>query len=493
MIDIATALAQSRQHVLSSLFPLFSSASRPCPRQPKHSGKLLANTTLTIGPHSFPRTKLFLLAFDPNPDPDSPELSPTLSPPPRPRPALPPKPFSAWLIGRVNELAGRDTSLQTIVRRAAAGEATKEEVGRLAKVIDQLKAEERARAVGSASASVPASASTSKTHATRGHNAQPEPTSEPVSRVPLYAAVLIEFADAAGERYLLPSHYSFAPVAGAGRPQSDAQAATVTLECFVCPGQAGTSVLDEQRSFMSGKGKGRGLDGQAELVPVTIEVAACSAKAREALFGASRTSRKLGRDGDNAWTEYVSIQFSYHAREGAVSDCRSFPGGFDPQLAAASVGSASSQPIVVPRSPSPSPELEEPRWRLSNFAKIEWVYDDDPVPDQAKKKPPKRTALPAPAGGPAKKLKLAKAGTPSDTHTPASSHAGAADTPEPGMSGRDGSSTPVDGSGVEGAVPVKKKKNNKTTGQYAGMGRGWRAAAAAAAAAERAAAEAGGK
>lgn len=294
MLDLATALAQSRHVILHNLVPLFSSPSRPCPRQPKHTGKLITNTTITIGPHSFARTKLFLIQFDPNPEPDSPTLSPHSSP-------VPPSPkrFTPTLIARLNALAAQDDRVQSLISRATDGEADQAEVVELGQVIDRLKREETEQAHQDHPV-----ASTSRTHGTRG-KAQREPTPEPEAelapRVPPYPAVLIEFAEAAGERYLLPSHYSYTLLPDGDQSPSDVR--DVRLECFVRAGQAGTSVLDDQRPF--GKGKGREVEG--ELVPVMIEVADCSDKARQALLDASRTGRNNDRHGTAAWETYVSI------------------------------------------------------------------------------------------------------------------------------------------------------------------------------------------
>ncbi|GAA5942062.1 hypothetical protein JCM1841_005915, partial [Sporobolomyces salmonicolor] len=278
-LTILDSLQQSRQSLLHHAFSLFSVPSRPKAAQkiiqPPHKLRHFQTATVTIGPHSFTDTKLFLAEW-------STAAGAAAPPPPVAQPA--PAPASTGitpaLIKRLNAASLTDPALAALLRRAANGEATPQELSGLARHIEELRKEEDA-----ANAPAPV-ASTSLPPASAGAIAHP--------------ALVIEFSESAGKRFIIPDHYVFTalplhPTHAAHTPTPSTPTCNALLSFFIFPPD---------------RSKGKQPAGSAPTanppVPVDLIVEQCTEQHRECLVKASRVSRPRDERVETWWRQMIN-------------------------------------------------------------------------------------------------------------------------------------------------------------------------------------------
>ncbi|GAA5911666.1 hypothetical protein JCM5296_005868 [Sporobolomyces johnsonii] len=280
-LTILDSLQQSRQALLHHAFSLFSAPSRPKTVQkiiqPPHTLRHFQTATVTIGPHSFADTKLFLAEWN--------TAAGAAVPPPPPPVAQPaPAPASTGitpaLIKRLNAASLTDPALAALLRRAANGEATPQELTGLARHIEELRKEEDA-------ANPPAPiASTSQPPASAGPIAHP--------------ALVIEFAESAGDRFIIPDHYVVTPL-----PLHPAHAAhPPTPSTLTCNALLSFFIFPPDRS--KGKQPAGAAPPTANPVPVDLIVEQCTEQHRECLFKASRVSRPRDERVEMWWRQMIN-------------------------------------------------------------------------------------------------------------------------------------------------------------------------------------------
>ncbi|GAA5927670.1 uncharacterized protein JCM15063_005961 [Sporobolomyces koalae] len=215
-LSILDSLHASRQSLLKSALPPFNPANQPQLQHPPHVLTHFSTTTVTIGPHSFPRTKFYLVEWT---TPHFPHASRPIPPTPPPPPAKPtpaaPQAITPSLIQRLNAASLTDPALAALLRRAATGQATPDELNGLSKKIEQLRKEEELEQ-------------------------NPPPPTEPVqpqgppADVP-HPALLIEFSESAPERFLVPDHYLCVTLTPRAAPQVPVTTVALLLSFFVFP------------------------------------------------------------------------------------------------------------------------------------------------------------------------------------------------------------------------------------------------------------------
>lgn len=285
-LSIVDSLHQSRQTLLRDTFTLFRSATgraqSPSPSQTPHSLKHFATSTVSVGPHAFFETKLYLCDWSP-----SSSSTPTMQ-----QATLNPAAITPALIARLNAASQTDPALADILRKAASGQATSDELSGLARLIEQLRREDEAATAAAAAAAANPSALGSAPAA--GHSTGSPP-------VPAHPSLVIEFHEVPGEQYLIPAHYLYTALPPPPGMPAIPGRQDVLLSFFIFP--------TERFPPHSAKGKHRAMyqpmtDFEAP-VPVDVVVEHCTDYARDCLFRASRNGRPKESKLEDWWRQMV--------------------------------------------------------------------------------------------------------------------------------------------------------------------------------------------
>lgn len=302
-LTILAALTKSRSTLLFDTLPLFSTKSRsksaPQLVQPPHSLSQTATLTVTFGPHSFPRTKLFTVEW----------IDPT--PPPKPKPALPPPPSPAAsaanaitpaLIMRLNSASAADPQLASVLRKAAAGQANNAELSSLARYIEAMRREEEIQ-----NPTPPPLAPVASTSSPTADVVPPPPPRPP--------SIVIEFRESATERFVLPSHFTVTVLPPSASAPANSTRRSLLLSFFVFPGDREfDKENDKEKGKMkdtgiaapvagpSGTGDSKGPEGhKGKPVPVSMMLEDCTEATRNAVWRASRSSRDAEKKQNEEW------------------------------------------------------------------------------------------------------------------------------------------------------------------------------------------------
>ncbi|ORY91616.1 hypothetical protein BCR35DRAFT_349411 [Leucosporidium creatinivorum] len=278
-LTVLQALTQGRQALLNDAFPLFSTSFRSksapqAPLQPPHTLSRLTTSTISIGPHSFSDTKFFVADWT---EGATRKRKLVAVAPPAPPPASPGK-MTPSLISRLNADSAKDPQLATILRKAATGQASPQELAHLAKHIKSVEKED-AEQVPLASP-INAAASTSQ---------QWEEVDEP----PAPPSLILEFRESSTKQFVMPPHYTYTEL-----PPSDPTAkptpSDVLLSCFVFPSASGKG--KERAGFVA--------DGTVP-VPIDLVVKDCSEEVKDALLRCSRTGRARDLAVEDWWKRMI--------------------------------------------------------------------------------------------------------------------------------------------------------------------------------------------
>ena len=181
------------------------------------------------------------------------------------------------LIQRLNAASTKDTHLATVLRKAASGQANPQELAYLAKYIKSVEKEDADKKAAEAGPV----ASTSQQQ-----DAAEEPAGPP--------ALVIEFQESAGQRFTLPSHYTYTELhATPAAKKVKAVTSDVLLSFFLFP----TSKGKEKEGYFA--------DG-AVPVPVDVIVEQCTEDVKDALLRCSRTGRARESSVESWWKRMVS-------------------------------------------------------------------------------------------------------------------------------------------------------------------------------------------
>ncbi|GAA5892636.1 uncharacterized protein JCM6883_007420 [Sporobolomyces salmoneus] len=285
-LSILDSLHSSRQNLLHVAFPPFSSPSLPHLEHPPHRISQFATTNVTIGPHSFPDTRFYLVEWTtPTRQP------PPVAAPPPPRATSPPKTSSAAqaitpsLIQRLNAASLTDPALATLLRRAATGQASPEELGGLSKKIEELRKEEELE---------------------KNPTPNPEPAREadtPVSVAPPtipHPALVIEFAESAPNRFLVPDHFLCVVLTPRSAPSTMVTTVALLLSFFVFPPDR--SVRGREHELLATEG---GIPPPPP-VPIDMIVEGVKEGERDLFMRASRLGRPRDAGLENWWKNTIS-------------------------------------------------------------------------------------------------------------------------------------------------------------------------------------------
>lgn len=277
-LTVLKALTQGRQALLNDALPLFWASSHSklapqAPLQPPHTLCHLTTSTVSIGPHSFSETKLFVADWTEGNTRRRKLIA--VAPPPPPPPASPGK-MTPSLISRLNADSAKDPQLAAILRKAATGTATPQELAHLAKHIKSVEKEDSELA----SATGPA-ASTSQ---------QWEEVDEP----PAPPSLVLEFRDSSTKQFIVPPHYTYTELPPTD-PTAKATPSDVLLSFFVFPSASGKG--KEREGYMA--------DGT---VPAPIDLVAkdCSEEVKDALLRCSRTGKARDLAMEDWWKRTAS-------------------------------------------------------------------------------------------------------------------------------------------------------------------------------------------
>jgi len=300
-LSILDSLHSSRQNLLHAALPPFSSPSLPQLHHPPHRITHFATTNVTIGPHSFSGTRFYLVEWTtPIPQPSSTPAPPVAAspPPPPPRSASPPKASPAAitpsLIQRLNAASLTDPALATLLRRAATGQASPEELGNLSKKIEELRKEEE---MEQNPPPPPPAAEVPQPTAPGGGSAAP---------VYPHPALVIEFAESSPNRFLLPDHYLCVTLTPRSAPSVQQTTVALLLSFFVFPPDR--SVRGREHEFLASEG---GIPPPPP-VPVDMIIEGVRDDEREKFMKASRLGRPRDNGLENWWKNTVSLQSLFH-------------------------------------------------------------------------------------------------------------------------------------------------------------------------------------
>ncbi|KAL7338541.1 hypothetical protein BJY59DRAFT_701175 [Rhodotorula toruloides] len=277
-LSIVDSLHQSRQTLLRDTFTLFRSATgraqSPSPSQTPHSLKHFATSTVSVGPHAFFETKLYLCDWSP-----SSASTPTMQ-----QATLNPAAITPALIARLNAASQTDPALADILRKAASGQASSDELSGLARLIEQLRQEDEAATAAAAAPAQPAAGNS---------NGSPP--------APAHPSLVVEFHEVPGEQYLIPAHYLYTALPPPPGMPAIPGRQDVLLSFFIFPA--------ERFPPHSAKGKHRAMyqpvtDFEAP-VPVDVVVEHCTDYARDCLFRASRNGRPKDSKLEDWWRQMV--------------------------------------------------------------------------------------------------------------------------------------------------------------------------------------------
>ena len=278
-LSIVDSLYQSRETLLHHTFtPFVSLAHAPhslvqltSPRGP--------GCTVSIGPHAFLNTHIYLCDWNPSgsgtgPTPPPPAAAP--SPAPLSTSAITPS-----LVARLNEASQEDRKLAETLRKAANGQASADELAGLATFIEHLRRQEEAEA---ANPPLPAVGS-------GGSGAPPSIVLDfAETRYPPAAVATSSSrkAPAVDRRVVLPAHFVLTPLPPRNQnPMQPALFHDVLLSLFIFP--------SELTPPQSTRGKQRlQAAPEADLnapVPVDIVVEGCDQRMLDGLWRAARNGR----------------------------------------------------------------------------------------------------------------------------------------------------------------------------------------------------------
>ncbi|EMS18688.1 uncharacterized protein RHTO_05791 [Rhodotorula toruloides NP11] len=278
-LSIVDSLHQSRQTLLRDTFTLFRSATgraqSPSPSQTPHSLKHFATSTVSVGPHAFFETKLYLCDWSP-----SSASTPTMQ-----QATLNPAAITPALIARLNAASQTDPALADILRKAASGQASSDELSGLARLIEQLRQEDEAATAAAAAPAQPAAGNS---------NGSPP--------APAHPSLVVEFHEVPGEQYLIPAHYLYTALPPPPGMPAIPGRQDVLLSFFIFPA--------ERFPPHSAKGKHRAMyqpvtDFEAP-VPVDVVVEHCTDYARDCLFRASRNGRPKDSKLEDWWRQMIN-------------------------------------------------------------------------------------------------------------------------------------------------------------------------------------------
>ncbi|GAA5880616.1 hypothetical protein JCM16303_004283 [Sporobolomyces ruberrimus] len=291
-ISILDSLHSSRQNLLHAALPPFSSPSLPHLTHPPHKMTQFATTTVTIGPHSFRDTRFYLVEWTTNPSHSTTATAPVPSPPRRS--ASPPKSSTApaasqaitpSLIQRLNAASLTDPALATLLRRAATGQATPEELGGLSKKIEQLRKEEEQE-------QNPPPAPAKETEPT------PPIPDEVTPPVP-HPALVIEFAESRHSRFLVPDHFLCVTLTPRAAPSVPITTVALLLSFFVFPPDR--SVRGREHEYLASEG---GIPPPPP-VPIDVIVEGVREGERDKFMRASRLGRPRDTGLENWWKNTI--------------------------------------------------------------------------------------------------------------------------------------------------------------------------------------------
>ncbi|GAA6060282.1 hypothetical protein JCM10212_003982 [Sporobolomyces blumeae] len=311
-MTVLESLHHSRETLVRSAFEPFPSAAssstsatqktprlaRP-PPPPPHELHHFATTNVTIGPHSFVGTRFYLVHWTavaaaplPPPAPASASAaSSSTSPSSSSAKAAAPlgHGITPSVIKRLNQASQSDPALQALLRRAANGEATPDELADVSRKIEELRTEEEA-AMAVAAQTGPLAAPPPVTSAAAATSATPPPPPPPAAAVPrpTHPSLAIEFEENLGERFLIPDHYLCVTLTPRNAPQTPSSTFAVLLSFFIFPRDRTLPKTHETTVEV-------GVATTNPPVPIDMIVEGCSADERDKLIRASR----LGRPRDN--------------------------------------------------------------------------------------------------------------------------------------------------------------------------------------------------
>jgi len=301
-LSILESLNSSRQNILHGALPPFSTPSLPHLQHPPHVLSHFATTNVTIGPHSFSNTKFYLVEWTTPHQPPQPQSAPApVSSSAPPRPVSPPKPKSdaaitPSLIQRLNAASLTDPALAALLRRAANGQATPDELGGLSKKIEELRKEEELE-----------------------NNPPPaEPTPPPLPPVPLpeepvanlpplipHPALLIEFSQSSHTRFLIPDHYLCVTLTPRAAPSAPITTFALLLSFFVFPPDR--SIKGKEHEYVNAEG----MLPPPPPVPVDMIVEGVTEEQRDQFVKASRLGRPRDTGLENWWKNTVRLIAAY--------------------------------------------------------------------------------------------------------------------------------------------------------------------------------------
>ncbi|GAA6004940.1 hypothetical protein JCM11491_002284 [Sporobolomyces phaffii] len=283
-LSILDSLHSSRQNILHAALPPFSSPSLPHLTHPPHRIAHFATTNVTVGPHSFPNTNFYLVEWTTT----GPAAAPAPSPPRRS--ASPPKSSGAAitpsLIQRLNAASLTDPALATLLRRAATGQATPDELGGLSKKIEELRKEEEAEQNPPPPQAEP----------------QPAPDSAVAGGggpVP-HPALVIEFAESAPSRFLVPDHFLCVTLTPRSAPSVPITTVALLLSFFVFPPDR--AIRGREREILATEGA----LPPPPPVPVDMIIEGVREGERDKFMRASRLGRTRDTGLENWWKNTIA-------------------------------------------------------------------------------------------------------------------------------------------------------------------------------------------
>mgnify|MGYP006899217258 CR=1 FL=1 len=279
-LSIVDSLYQSRETLLHHTFtPFVSLAHAPhslvqltSPRGP--------GCTVSIGPHAFLSTHIYLCDWNPS----GAGTGPTPPPPPAAAPSPAPLSTSAItpsLVARLNEASQEDRKLAETLRKAANGQASADELAGLATFIEHLRRQEEAEA---ANPPLPAGGSGAPPSVVLDFAETRYPPAAAAAATPS----LSRKAPAVDRRVVLPAHFVLTPLPPRNQnPMQPALFHDVLLSLFIFP--------SELTPPQSARGKQRlQAAPEADLnapVPVDIVVEGCDQRMLDGLWRAARNGR----------------------------------------------------------------------------------------------------------------------------------------------------------------------------------------------------------
>ncbi|GAA5855707.1 hypothetical protein JCM8547_001651 [Rhodosporidiobolus lusitaniae] len=286
-LSIVDSLHNSRHTLLHDAFP-------PSPSHLPHTLTPLGSTTLSIGPHFFLSCPLFLATFSSS----SPFVVTSSSS--SAKPVFNPTEITPDLISRLNTAAQTDLGLAELLRKAATGQASTEELNGLAQYIEGIKG-------GGAPSAAAAGAGGEK--------------------APEHPCVVFSFPEheGSGKRFILPTHTYYTPLAlgtvsspfpslppthsssSSAAPQTPPQ--DLLLSFFLFPSHSPSLVSRyNQRlaSLSSNPAVVESLAPPTAPVPVDLVVHQAGQEMREGLWKGARNCRSKEEKVEGWWREMIA-------------------------------------------------------------------------------------------------------------------------------------------------------------------------------------------